>query len=80
MQKDETSFQDFFGAFQEIKEQFQDKVLLIRYGDFYESFGTDAETIAKATGITLTKEKINDEESIALTGFSRDVLCTNLKL
>lgn len=39
---------------QECKKQAKDALLFFRLGDFYEAFYEDAETIAKAIGLTLT--------------------------
>ena len=42
--------------FEEMKAKHPDSVLLFRVGDFYESYGEDAEVVAKELGITLTKK------------------------
>jgi DNA mismatch repair protein MutS len=39
--------------FNSIKEKYPDAVLLFRVGDYYETFGTDAEIVSVVTGITL---------------------------
>ena len=41
--------------FEEMKAKYPDTVLFFRVGDFYESYGEDAEVVAKELGITLTK-------------------------
>lgn len=41
--------------FYEIKAQYPDTILLYRVGDFYETFGEDAEKASRALGIVLTK-------------------------
>ena len=41
--------------FEEMKAKHPDTVLFFRVGDFYESYGEDAEVVAKEIGITITK-------------------------
>ena len=41
--------------FEEMKAKYPDTVLFFRVGDFYESYGEDAEVVAKELGISLTK-------------------------
>lgn len=50
------------------KRQYPDKILLYRMGDFFETFGEDAEKTAKILNITLTKRN-KSEDSAALAGF-----------
>jgi len=52
--------------YNEIKSRYPDTVLLFRLGDFYETFGTDAELTARDCGITLTKRSSGGEP---LAGF-----------
>jgi len=53
----ETGKQDspLLAQFYEIKAQYPDTILLYRVGDFYETFGEDAEKTSKALGIVLTR-------------------------
>lgn len=51
-----------------IKEQHPDAILLFRVGDFYETFGEDAEKAADVLGIILTSRN-NGGSKIALAGF-----------
>src|SRR5512136_785991 len=44
-----------------VKEQYQDAILLFRIGDFYETFGQDAETVSRDLNITLTSRQKDDE-------------------
>ena len=41
--------------YSQIKERHPETILLFRVGDFYETFGSDAELVSKELGITLTK-------------------------
>lgn len=52
----------------QVKAKYPDAVLLFRVGDFYETFGEDAEKTARALGITLTSRN-NGGSDIALAGF-----------
>lgn len=49
---------------QRFKERHPDCLLLFRLGDFYESFGPDAETVARLCGLTLTSRG-----GLAMAGF-----------
>ncbi|MBU3698441.1 MAG: DNA mismatch repair protein MutS [Candidatus Kapabacteria bacterium] len=61
-----------------IKQKHTDMVLLFRLGDFYETFGDDAITTAKACGITLTKRNNGAAGDIPLAGFPHHQLDTYL--
>ncbi len=52
--------------YNEIKSRYPNTVLLFRLGDFYETFGADAELTARDCGITLTKRSSGGEP---LAGF-----------
>ncbi|MCX9013846.1 MAG: DNA mismatch repair protein MutS [Candidatus Methanoperedens sp.] len=53
----------------EAKEKHPDALIFFRMGDFYESFGDDAKTIAKELDITLTaRGKGKDGEKMPLAG------------
>jgi DNA mismatch repair protein MutS len=41
--------------YNQIKEEHPETILLFRVGDFYETFGSDAELVSRELGITLTK-------------------------
>lgn len=69
MGKTESTTSPLMKQFYSIKEKYPDAVVLFRVGDFYETFGTDAETVSKAVGTILTKRETNDS-SISLTGFT----------
>jgi DNA mismatch repair protein MutS len=52
-----------------IKAKYPGALLLFRVGDFYETFGTDAEKASRILGITLTKRGAGSSSEIALAGF-----------
>ncbi|WP_235295900.1 DNA mismatch repair protein MutS [Portibacter marinus] len=51
-----------------MKAKYPDAILLFRVGDFYETFGEDAEKVANVLGIILTKRN-NGGSDIPLAGF-----------
>ncbi|MBN2100622.1 DNA mismatch repair protein MutS [Candidatus Dojkabacteria bacterium] len=51
-----------------LKQQYKDKILLFRMGDFYETFGEDAKITAKVLNIALTTRDKNDDPT-PLAGF-----------
>ncbi len=51
-----------------LKQQYKDTILLFRMGDFYETFGKDAEATSKALNIALTTRDKN-EDPTPLAGF-----------
>ena len=64
----------------QIKSKHPDAILLFRVGDFYETFGEDAETAAGILGIVLTSRN-NGGSDIPLAGFpyhSKDVYLPKL--
>lgn len=50
--------------FTELKEMHPDTLLLFRYGDFYESYQEDAESASRILGITLTRDKEGDRQTM----------------
>ncbi|MCL5036859.1 MAG: DNA mismatch repair protein MutS [Chloroflexi bacterium] len=57
-------FDQFFG----IKKQNPDCILLFRVGDFYETYGEDAETAARELNILLTSKEAGKSNKIAMAG------------
>lgn len=51
-----------------IKEQYPDRILFFRMGDFYEMFGDDARIAAEVLGITLTSRRHGKSGKIPLAG------------
>ena len=51
------------------QEQYKDHIVLIRLGDFYETFGSHAETLANLLGLTLTSRDCGDGTRVPMVGF-----------
>ncbi len=48
-----------YTQYDQIKQQFPQAIVLFRLGDFYETFGGDAETVARELDIVLTSRNIS---------------------
>ena len=64
--------------YNELVQQHPKSVILLRVGDFYETYGEIAVITSKILGITLTKRNNNDHQSIELSGFPYHSLDTYL--
>jgi DNA mismatch repair protein MutS len=62
--------EQYFG----MKSKHPDAILLSRVGDFYEAYGDDAETIARALQITLTSKDAGQGKKIAMAGVPHHAL------
>lgn len=56
--------EQYFG----MKHRYPEAILLSRVGDFYEAYGDDAETIARALSIALTSKEAGAGRRIAMAG------------
>ena len=61
-----------------VKAQHPEALLLVRCGDFYETYGDDALTASKVLGIVLTKRSNAAPDSIPMAGFPHHSLETYL--
>ncbi len=57
-----------------MKAKHPDAILLSRVGDFYEAYGDDAETIARALQIALTSKDAGGGKKIAMAGVPHHAL------
>lgn len=57
-----------------LKAKYPNSLLLFRVGDFYETFGGDAEVAASILNITLTKRSNGAASEVALAGFPHHAL------
>lgn len=62
--------EQYFG----MKSRHPDAVLLSRVGDFYEAYGEDAETIARALSIALTSKEAGGGKRVAMAGVPHHAL------
>ena len=62
----------------QVKGKYPDTIILIRVGDFYETFGEDAITASSVLGITLTKRGAGTDGEIELAGFPYHAMDTYL--
>ena len=54
--------------YERIKAEFPDGILLFRLGDFYETFGDDAEIVSRDLGIALTSKELGRGYRVPLAG------------
>ncbi|MGI6030705.1 MAG: DNA mismatch repair protein MutS [Eubacteriales bacterium] len=54
--------------YQEIKDQYQDHILMYRLGDFYEMFFDDAKTVSEELDLVLTGRDCGQEERAPMCG------------
>jgi DNA mismatch repair protein MutS len=66
--------EQYFG----MKEKHPEAILLSRVGDFYESYGEDAETIARALQIALTSKEAGAGRRVAMAGVPHHALAQYL--
>ncbi len=58
----------------ELRSRYPEAVLLMRVGDFYEAYGDDAETIARALSIALTSKEAGSGQRVAMAGVPHHAL------
>ncbi len=63
--------------YQHLKDQYKNKILLFQMGDFFETFGKDAETISKVLDIALTTRD-KDKDPTPLAGFPLEAIDQHL--
>ena len=62
--------EQYFG----MKTRYPEAILLSRVGDFYEAYGDDAETIARALSIALTSKEAGSGRRVAMAGVPHHAL------
>jgi DNA mismatch repair protein MutS len=62
--------EQYFG----MKARHPEAILLSRVGDFYEAYGEDAETIARALQIALTSKEAGGGQRVAMAGVPHHAL------
>lgn len=64
--------------YERIKAEFPDGILLFRLGDFYETFGEDAEIVSRDLGIALTSKELGRGHRVPLAGVPTHSLDSSL--
>lgn len=72
------NFKDYIAEYAKMKEKHPDSVIIFRVGDFYETYGEDAEKVSEILGITLTHRKAPKGTETPLCGFPHHALDTYL--
>ncbi len=60
--------------YKSIKSNYEDSIVLLQTGDFYEAMGEDAITVTKELNLMSSKRKIRDNEYVDMVGFSVELL------
>lgn len=59
----------FYTQYLELSDSYPDCIIILRLGDFYEAFDSDAETLADELNLTITSRKLTDDERVPMVGF-----------
>ena len=59
----------YWDEYNEIKKENPDYIVIYQVGDFFEVMGDDAETVADALDLTLTRRTLGNGESVPMAGF-----------
>ena len=78
MNEEEIVLTPMMKQFLDLKAKHPDAVMLLRCGDFYETYSTDAIVAAEILGITLTKRANGKGKTIEMAGFPHHALDTYL--
>ncbi|HOT36761.1 MAG TPA: DNA mismatch repair protein MutS [Candidatus Latescibacteria bacterium] len=74
MTTSETRLTPMLEQYMAVKRKHQDKLILFRMGDFYETFFDDAVEVSKILGITLTSRNHGKEGDVPLAGIPHHAL------
>jgi len=70
----ETKYSPMLEQYFGMKAKHPEAILLSRVGDFYEAYGDDAETIARALSIALTSKEAGGGQRVAMAGVPHHAL------
>ena len=59
----------FYSQYVELKDSYPDCIILIRLGDFYETFNHDAQTLSDELNLTLTGRDVGLDSRVPIIGF-----------
>ncbi|MGH7687918.1 MAG: hypothetical protein ACREN2_14040, partial [Candidatus Dormibacteria bacterium] len=65
--------------YREVKAEHPDELVMVRLGDFFELFGTDAETAAPVLGVTLTGRSFGSAGRVPMCGVPHQALTQHLR-
>lgn len=69
MAKDNSGLTPMMKQYFTVKAQHPEALLLFRCGDFYETYGDDAELASKILGLVLTRRSNSSPDSVPMAGF-----------
>ena len=69
MKKEIDSNTPVMKQFLDVKDKYNDSIVLFRMGDFYETFLNDAILTSQILGIVLTKEQMEKQQMLTLRDF-----------
>ena len=78
MNEEEIVLTPMMKQFLDLKAKHPDAVMLFRFGDFYETYSTDAIVASEILGITLTKRANGKGKTVEMAGFPHHALDTYL--
>ena len=78
MNEEEIVLTPMMKQFLDLKAKHPDAVMLVRCGDFYETYSTDAIVASEILGITLTKRANGKGKTVEMAGFPHHALDTYL--
>lgn len=58
-----------YKMYQEMKEDYPNKIVLIRVGDFYEAFEEDAKELAEVCNLYLATRNLGEHGLVPMAGF-----------
>ena len=65
-------------TYRDLKEKHTDAIILVRCGDFYETFDDDAEKTSLILGITLTKHSVTKDRITVFPHHALDIYLPKL--
>ena len=79
-QNERSSFTDAYREYNEIKENNPDSLVLYQMGDFFEAYGTDAQTVSEALELNLASRFISGNQRTEMCGFPANHLETYVNM
>lgn len=73
-------FTDNYREYSEIKKENPDSLVLYQVGDFFEAYGTDAQTVSEALKLNMTSRSIGGNQRTEMCGFPANRLETYINM